>query len=238
MPAPRRTACVGAARCAPPDGVHRPVRDGPDPGADRTAGVPRVDFALFAPTLDGDAPEASEVWADRVETSYAGGVGLVQVADPAGDLCTTLEPYRLADDTCAVEDGVAVTSMEETSGVGLVRDGTLLYWRSLVTEVDPGLVDRRPTALRDAPPGRPGRPGHGVPGRADPHPDHRHRRDGRRGRVADGGPVAARRTSRSPPTTSTARPRSAPCAAWPAGSVRARRPARRTTAPPAGWPAS
>ncbi|MBD3925895.1 M28 family peptidase [Nocardioides cavernae] len=37
------------------------------------------------------------------------------------------------------------------SGVGLVRDGTLLYWRSLVTEVDPGLVDRAATALREAP---------------------------------------------------------------------------------------
>ena len=79
--------------------------------------------------------------------------------------------------------------MEEMSGVGLVRDGTLLYWRSLVTEVDPGLVDRAATALRDAPPAGLDALGTRVPGRADPHPDHRHRRDGRRGRVTDGGPV-------------------------------------------------
>ena len=38
--------------------------------------------------------------------------------------------------------------------------------------------------------------------------------------------------------TSIPRPRCAPCATSPGGSVRARRPARRTTAPPAGWPVS
>ena len=102
MPAPRRTASVGAVAALLLTACTGPSGDGPDPGADPTTGVPRVDFALFSPTLDGDAPEASEVWADRVETSYAGGVRLVQVSDPAGDLCTTLEPYRLADDTCAV----------------------------------------------------------------------------------------------------------------------------------------
>ena len=222
---PVLTACTG------------PSGDGPDPGADPTTGVPRVDFALFAPTLDGDAPEASEVWADRVETSYAGGVGLVQVSDPAGGLCTTLEPYRLADDTCALEDGVAVTSMEELSGVGLVRDGTLLYWRSLVTEVDPGLVDRAATALRDAPPA--GLDDLGTVSQGGPTPTPTTATDETDG--AGGSPTAGpspRRTSRSPPMTSTPRPRSAPCATWPAGSVRARRPARRTTAPPAGWPAS
>jgi hypothetical protein len=37
------------------------------------------------------------------------------------------------------------------SGVGLVRGGTLLYWHTLVTEVDPGLVDRAAQALREAP---------------------------------------------------------------------------------------
>jgi hypothetical protein len=78
-------------------------------------------------------------------------VGLVQEPDPGGDLCAALADVRMVDDTCSSEGGVAVTSMEEMSGVGLVRDGTLLYWRSLVTEVDPDLVDRAAAALRLAP---------------------------------------------------------------------------------------
>ncbi|RYB90939.1 Zn-dependent exopeptidase M28 [Nocardioides glacieisoli] len=36
-------------------------------------------------------------------------------------------------------------------GVGLVRDGTLLYWSGLVTEADPELVERAIRALREAP---------------------------------------------------------------------------------------
>lgn len=119
----------------------------PEPDPD----LPDVGFALFAPVLDGSGPEDSEVWADRVLTAYDAGVGLVQAPAPHGDLCAALADVRMADDTCAVEGGVAVTSMEEMSGVGLVRDGTLLYWRSLVTEVDPGLVDRAEAALREAP---------------------------------------------------------------------------------------
>jgi hypothetical protein len=123
------------------------AQDTPDPGPD----LPEVGFDLFAPVLDGAEPESSEVWADRVVTSYGAGMGLVQEPDPGGDLCAALADVRMVDDTCSSEGGVAVTSMEEMSGVGLVRDGTLLYWRSLVTEVDPALVDRAAAALRQAP---------------------------------------------------------------------------------------
>lgn len=119
--------------------------DAPDPD------LPEVGFALFAPVLDGAGPESSEVWADRVVTSYDAGVGLVQEPAPGGDLCAALADVRMVDDACTVEDGVAVTTMEEMSGVGLVRGGTLLYWRSLVTEVDADLVDRAVSALREAP---------------------------------------------------------------------------------------
>jgi hypothetical protein len=113
--------------------------------------LPRVAFRLFAPVLDGAGPRTTDVWPDRVDTAYDHGVGLVQVADPGGDLCDSLTAFRMVDDTCRVEDGVAVTSMEEMSGVGLVREGTLLYWRSLVTEVDADLVRRAEAALREAP---------------------------------------------------------------------------------------
>jgi hypothetical protein len=121
--------------------------DTPDPAPD----LPEVGFDLFAPVLDGAEPESSEVWADRVVTSYGAGVGLVQEPDPGGDLCAALADVRMVDDACSSEGGVAVTTMEEMSGVGLVRDGTLLYWRSLVTEADPDLVDRAAAALRQAP---------------------------------------------------------------------------------------
>ena len=58
----------------------------------------------------------------------------------------------MADDTCEVRpDGVVVTSMEEMSGVGLFRGGTVPSWSTLVTESDPGLVDRAAAALRHAP---------------------------------------------------------------------------------------
>ena len=121
--------------------------DAPDPDPD----LPEVGFTLFAPVLDGARPEGSQVWADRVVTSYGGGVGLVQQPAPDGDLCVALADVRMADDACTSEAGVVVTTMEEMSGVGLVREGTLLYWRSLVTEADPGLVDRAVSALREAP---------------------------------------------------------------------------------------
>ena len=122
--------------------------DPPEPEPD----LPGIGFALYAPVLDGAEPERSEVWTDRVVTSYDAGVGLVQQPDPGGDLCAALAGVRMVDDTCTTEGGVAVTTMEEMSGVGLVRDGTLLYWRSLVTEADPDLVDRAASALREAPP--------------------------------------------------------------------------------------
>ncbi len=122
-------------------------RRDPSPGQP----VPRVGFRLFAPVLDGAEPRTTQVWLDRVDTTYDHGVGLVQVADPGGDLCGALRAFRMVDDTCRVDDGVAVTSMEEMNGVGLVRGGTLLYWRALVTEVDPDLVRRAAVALREAP---------------------------------------------------------------------------------------
>jgi hypothetical protein len=113
--------------------------------------LPEIGFTLFAPVLDSAAPRSSDVWADRVVTSYGAGVGLVQEPDPGGDLCAALADVRMADDACTSEGGVVVTTMEEMSGVGLVRDGTLLYWRGLVTEADPGLVDRAAASLRQAP---------------------------------------------------------------------------------------
>ena len=147
MAALRRTAVAGAAAllltaCSDPSG---------DVPAER-ADPPQVGFQLYAPVLDGAEPESSDVSADLVTTQYDDLPQLVQLAGTDSDLCRLLEPHRMADDTCETrDDGVAVTSMEEMSGVGLARGGTVLYWRTLVTEVDPDLVDRAAESLRAAP---------------------------------------------------------------------------------------
>jgi hypothetical protein len=144
MPVLRRTA-VGAAAlvltaCSGTD-------VDPDP-----ADLPAPGFRVYAPTLDGAEPVRSEVTEDVVVTEYDDLPVLVQVATTDADLCRQLEPFRMADDTCRVDgDGVAVTRMEEMSGVGLARGGTLLYWRTLVTEADLELVSRATASLRAAP---------------------------------------------------------------------------------------
>ena len=117
------------------------------PGPD----APAVDFPVFAPVLDGATAGSSTVAPERVTSDYGDGLTLVQLAEPGADLCAALVDVRLADDTCRVDGDSVVTSMEEMGGVGVVRDGTLLYWSGLVTEADPGLVDRAARALRDAP---------------------------------------------------------------------------------------
>jgi len=119
------------------------------PGSDAPAGV---DFPVFAPVLDGARAETSTVSADRVSSDYGDGLTLVQLAEPGDDLCAALADVRLADDTCEASAGSVTTSMEEMGGVGIVRDGTLLYWGGLVTEADAELVDRATRALREAPP--------------------------------------------------------------------------------------
>jgi len=118
-------------------------------------GLPRVDFTFFAPEVHAMVASETTVWQGDpvyVATDYDSVSRLVQMAAPAGDLCRALAPQRLAGDTCEVSpEGVVVTSMEEQSGLGLVREGTLLYWSSLVTEADAGLLDRAETSLREAP---------------------------------------------------------------------------------------
>lgn len=118
------------------------------PGSDALAGV---DFPVFAPVLDGDGAESSTVSPDWVSSDYGDGRTLVQLAEPGEDLCAALADVRLAGDTCEADRDVVTTSMEEVGGVGIVRDGTLLYWSGLVTEADPELVDRAAQALREAP---------------------------------------------------------------------------------------
>lgn len=111
---------------------------------------PFVRFALFAPDLDGAAPIETTVMGDHVSTVYA-GFTLSQQPDPGRDLCVALADRRMAGDTCTITDGVMVTRMEEFSGVALVRDETLLFASSLLTEADDGLLERATAALRSAP---------------------------------------------------------------------------------------
>lgn len=119
----------------------------PDPGPS----VTEPGLNLFAPDLDGAIPQRTTVRADSVSTSYDTSAILVQAESTGADLCVQLAPFRMADDTCRVQGTHAVTSMEEMSGVALVRDGTLLYWHTLVTEADPDLLDRALSSLQEAP---------------------------------------------------------------------------------------
>ena len=121
--------------------------DGDTPRSD----TPAVDFPVFAPVLDGARAESSTLSPDRVTSDYGDGLTLVQLAEPGEDLCAALVDVRIADDTCEADGDTVTTSMEEMGGVGVVRDGTLLYWGGLVTEADAGLVDRAARALREAP---------------------------------------------------------------------------------------
>lgn len=117
--------------------------------------VAEPSYALFDVDLDGARPTVSRVGTEQVVTSYErdGRVHftLLQRPAPEGDLCEALADERMAGDTCRVEAGVMTTRMEETSGVALVRDDTVLYAHSLVTEADAGLLDRAAEALRTAP---------------------------------------------------------------------------------------
>lgn len=139
--------CAGlaAVSCTPPaDAPSNAPPDGP-------AGA----YTLFDPDLDGAEPVETTVHGDRVSTTYEGagpaGYTLSQQPDPGRNLCAALSRHRLAGDSCTVKDGVMVTRMEEFSGVAMVRDGTLLFASSLLTEGDDGLLDRATAALRTAP---------------------------------------------------------------------------------------
>ncbi|MCY7402323.1 MAG: M28 family peptidase [Nocardioides sp.] len=153
--------CVGVAAvaCTTPAG---PPRERPEPSFATSTPTPTPTpksagpaYGLFDPDLDDAEPVATTVSADAVVTTYewTGSVGftVTQQPDPARDLCAALAPRRMAGDTCTVADGVMVTRMEEFSGVALVREGTLLFASSLLTEGDDGLLERATEALRTAP---------------------------------------------------------------------------------------
>ncbi len=141
--------CVGLAAvsfaCTPPA----------DPPSDAPDQQSTVGFAVFDPDLDGAEPVETTVYADHISTTYDSpertGFTLSQQPDPQRNLCAALARRRMAGDTCSVTEGVMVTRMEEMSGVALVRDGTLLFASSLVTEADDALLDRAIEALRTAP---------------------------------------------------------------------------------------
>ena len=117
--------------------------------------LPTVEFALFDPDIDGAEPVETTVYDDLVKTTYEWGerhaFTLAQQPAPKGDLCVALARHGMSRDTCTVRDGVMVKEMEETSGVALVRDDTLLFAGGLVTEADSGLRDRATEALKTAP---------------------------------------------------------------------------------------
>ena len=139
--------CAGlaAVACTGQDTSPRPTSSGEDT---------EPSYTLFDVDLDGARPTVSQVGTDQVVTSYErdGRVHftLLQRPAPAGDLCRALADERMAGDACRVEAGVMTTRMEEMSGVALVRDDTVLYAHSLVTEADAGLLDRAAEALRTA----------------------------------------------------------------------------------------
>jgi hypothetical protein len=141
--------CLGlaAVACTPP-------ADAPRDEPAVPSGVPAAAYTLFDPDLDGAEPVETTVFTDHVSTSYRWaeheGFTLSQQPDPRRNLCAALAQRRMAGDSCTVRDGVMVTRMEEFSGVALVRDGTLLFASSLVTEADEGLLDRATEALRTA----------------------------------------------------------------------------------------
>ena len=139
--------CAGLAAVAC-TGSPRPRDDAPAPEPPA--------YALFDVDLDGARPTRSQVYPEQVATSYEldgrTHFTLLQRPAPPGDLCRALADERMAGDTCRVDGGVMSTRMEEMSGVALVRDGTVLYAHSLVTEADPGLLDRATEALRTASP--------------------------------------------------------------------------------------
>lgn len=116
--------------------------------------VQAVAYTVFDPDLDDAEPVETTVHDDYISTTYgsgSSGFALSQQPDPDLDLCVALARRRMTGDTCTVEAGVMVTRMEEFSGVALVRDGTLLFASSLLTEGDDGLLDRATSALRSAP---------------------------------------------------------------------------------------
>lgn len=115
-----------------------------------------VEFGVYLPDLDGARPAETVVGHSWISTTFErdGGYAftLVQLPDPSGRLCQALRPHRLAGDSCRVRAGVAVTSMEEMSGVAVVRADTVLYATSLVTEANPDLLSRAEEALLTAEP--------------------------------------------------------------------------------------
>ncbi len=148
--------CVGVAAVAfactsPAD----PVPDQPAQGPPAASASATLGYQLFDPDLDDAEAVETARYGDWISTTYEWaeheGFTLSQQPDPGGDLCEALAHRRMAGDTCTVEDGVMVTRMEEFSGVALVRDGTLLFASSLLTEGNEGLLDRATDALRSAP---------------------------------------------------------------------------------------
>ena len=117
--------------------------------------LPSVEFALFAPDLDGAEPVETTVYDDLVKTTYEWdgrhAFTLTQQPAPQGNLCFAKVRQGMSRDGCTVRDGVRITEMEEMSGVALVRDDTLVAAGGLVTEADPGLRDRATEALKTAP---------------------------------------------------------------------------------------
>ena len=122
---------------------------------DEPSNTPTAAYTLFDPDLDDAEPVETARYGDWISTTYEWaeyeGFTLSQQPDPGRDLCEALAHRRMAGDTCTVEDGVMVTRMEEFSGVALVRDDTLLFASSLLTEGNDGLLDRSTEALRSAP---------------------------------------------------------------------------------------